>query len=104
MCYEDKVAALADAIAPHVQFDTVEEAKEFVVSYRCARTDTVPMQIEQMAEKFIEDADRIGISAELRSIGSCVGTRLSALREAIRMCAERFVGTAGQPLSMEVTA
>ena len=90
MCYEDKVEMVASVIAPHVKFDSVDEAKEFMTSYRHPDVGA-DRQVQHMARHFARHADHFGLSEMLATIGGCIETRRSALREAIRLCAKRHV-------------
>lgn len=89
--YEDRIKELADAITPHVQFDSVDEARTFVLSYKQPMGSDIARQVDGMAENFVVYAERFSITTLIADIGINIGTKLSALREAIRLCAQRFV-------------
>lgn len=67
--------------------------------YRLPLASNEAQMVQQVAEQLFEDSETIGIRGILETIGTAIGTKLSALREAIQLCAERCVSG-----SQEVTA
>lgn len=82
---------LADAIMPHVEFDNVTHARAFVFSYKLPQDSDVVRQLNAMADNFMYHSDKFNIAYLIADIGTSVGTKLSALREAIKLCAQRTV-------------
>jgi len=112
MSYEQKVAVLAEALEPFVFTDihNVEQAKRYA---RCSTTpvrERSPEQesdcqhIQHLVESFIDDPNRYGIQLLLPEIGINIGTKYSAVREAITLCATRYVERANEALRDMVIA
>ena len=89
MSYEDKVRALADSIEEFVRFKfrELEVAKEVVESYKDVASSAAAW-VELTAKEFYDNRNKFGLG-QIWMIGACKETRLSALREAIRLCARR---------------
>lgn len=91
MSYESKIIDLTNAIREHVLFEDVEQATAWIASATAPVTDDIPLAIQHMAVRFFHAAERFGIEEIIGRIGACEGTRLSALREAIRACAADYI-------------
>lgn len=89
--YDDKVGMLANAIMPHVEFDSVTHAREFVLWYKLPQDSDIVRQLNAMTDNFMSHSDRFNITYLIADIGTSVGTKHSALREAIKICAQRVV-------------
>ena len=89
--YEEKLSELAEKISPVIKFDSVDEARELIASRLLPMHSEASQRIPKMAENLFEYAKRFEIESMLNCIGACVGTRLSALREAIVRCAEQYI-------------
>lgn len=99
MCYEDKLDQLADAVEVHVKFDSVEEAEEYRLWYKQPHDSTIYRAVYREAVVLHRRAERLGLKPLLDKIGDPrhvdVHTKYSALREAIKMCAERYIERSG---------
>lgn len=89
--YDSKVQQIANVIAPHVLFDNVDQAKEFVDSYRLPESAPVPCQIRNMAENFITYSDRFKLTELLDDRRCHPRTTISTVKEAIVEVAKRYV-------------
>lgn len=106
MSYEQKIAALADTLEQFVFADihSVEQAKRYAtcnttsVSQRSFDQDGDCRHIQHLVESFIEDPSRYGIQLLLPGIGTNIGTKHSAVREAITLCATRYTEQANRAL------
>lgn len=93
MCYQDKLDELFAAVKPLVHFANVAQAEAYKTSWRQPASDHTNLEINSLAATMLLYAECEGcrIGDALRVISSCEGTRLSALRETIRRCAEEFL-------------
>ena len=88
MCYEQRLAELAKAIGPYVDFVDTSQAEEFVHSWKNSQSRGA-ISVQRLAETLLlyADVEPLMIGGQLKDIGHSNGTKLSALREAIRACA-----------------
>lgn len=98
MTYDDKVRDLASAIASHVPFENIEQATEHKLWYRHGTNSDIGKAMDRMASHLYTYAQKLGIKSALDKIEHGPETeqsvKLSALREAIGLCAERFIESA----------
>lgn len=99
MGYELKVTRLANALEQFVFADihSVEQAKRFV-SCHSARSDErsseqehACRQVQHITDSVIDEPRRYGVHLLLYGIGTHIGTKQSAVREAITICASRYI-------------
>jgi hypothetical protein len=91
MSYNDKVAMLIDAVRPYVTFTDAAQATVFATRHDDASVHT---ELTDMAQKLFESCGtHTTDTAKIleRICGSSVLSKYSALREAIRGCAERYL-------------
>lgn len=96
MSYDDKLNLLADAIEVYVQFDAVEQAKEWSQWHTASMGSPLYNSVHNMARQLYNCDERTGIAEILSTIGHSKHgcderPKLSALRDAIRLCAVRAV-------------
>lgn len=105
MCYEDKIVRLADAIHNHVadDFCDVNRAQLFAISNtkpmnsRTSEEAVVAQRIQCLAETLAFDTSYFGIQPLMDDIGTDdIRTKYSALREAIVLCARRYIQQANE--------
>ncbi|MEO5499787.1 MAG: hypothetical protein ABIR46_04785, partial [Candidatus Saccharimonadales bacterium] len=88
--YDAKVQNLAKVLKSEVKFDNVEQALEFMNSYKQSESAPVPRQIHGMAENFITYASRFKVQSYINP-RAAHRTTISMFCEAIRLCAEQFI-------------
>lgn len=90
--YDQKVVALAAAIQRAVKFGSLEWAEKMANAWRQFGSEEYA-ELERLAGALLKQAAHpsINIAEMLKSIGGCDGARRSALREAIRICAEGYL-------------
>lgn len=91
MCYDDKVRELASALGPAAAFTGRTQAKEFAKYYQYPVDSSVYREVEARAEAILEGARHFGVEDILQDIGTDVRTKLSALREALRLEAREYL-------------
>lgn len=91
MSYEEKIEELAQNIMPHMQFESVDEARQIAASYKLPVSDPVYVDLECMAKNFVAMASSFQIGLLVANIGVNIKTKHSAMREAICLCAKQFV-------------
>jgi len=97
--YSERLEELAKMIAPQVTFSDIDDAEALMASRLLPMNHEASKRIPDMAVQFIEHATELELESVLNRFGSCFGTRLSALREAIVLCAKRYITEAKQALS-----
>ena len=91
MTYQEKIDQLTKAIAQWVEFNDLLQAEETVNWYNQPANSYIRKRIPEFAEELYRDAEVLGITRLIQNIGHCKRTKLSALREAIRQCAQQYV-------------
>lgn len=89
MSYDEKVQSLVKRLKPHVLevVDGVPQAQEMLAEF----VRTKDSQVAKMAELFYENQDRFGISRQVKQISGHPGTKMSALREAIKLTLSEYI-------------
>lgn len=93
MSYDEKVARLSNLIQRAVKFDSLHQAEEMRDAWRESVDSEAYKRLQGLAESLLLWADdpNLNIDDELRLIAGSDRTRLSALREAIRLCAKAYL-------------
>lgn len=87
MSYDEKVEILTERLRGIVKFGRISQAKEYRDVHKKSRDDPAWQSLCGCAEKILLFQEQLGLSDVLTQIGQCDGTRLSALRDAIRQIA-----------------